>query len=127
MQEHNIGSAPSTFFWLWRHLPAVLQSRVPEPNVGIGYTASQYPAISIWWARIDPASGRLLPATGNVVMFLDSGEQYQPYGSDGAPEAPYHQQIWVHEPSKTSKQLAFDIHVGNDDVHFTLPNPAYRP
>ena len=104
-QEHNIGGAPSVFFWLWRHLPSSLQSRVPYPDTGIGYTASQYPAISIWWARVDPASGSPLPSpTANVVMFLDSGEHSSlPYRSDGAPKAPHYRQIWVHEPTNSSK------------------------
>lgn len=60
-------------------------------------------------------------------MFLDSGEQFSLDEEDGGPEGPHYRQIWVNEPTHTSRHLAFDVNVGSEHVRFTLPNPAYRP
>src|SRR6266480_3330080 len=74
--EHNLESAPQALFWLRNLLPASIRLKVPEPNRGIGWASSNHPALSIWWARIDPATHQpKLGPSGEVVMTLDSGEQ----------------------------------------------------
>jgi len=74
--EHNIGAAPEYQFALWRMLPKSAQSRVPYPHTGIGELSSTHPAISIWWAYVDPKTGKPeLGPSDYVLMILDNGEE----------------------------------------------------
>jgi hypothetical protein len=123
--EHNLGPAPAYRFTLWRLLPKSLQSRIPYPSTGIGGQSSYHPAISIWWAYIDPKTGKpALGPTDYVVMILDDGEQRK-YDWPEPAEGGY-RQIWVDDPPTTSRHLRFRLSAEDQPVDFTIENPAYK-
>lgn len=123
--EHNIGSAPKAAFWLWRHLPEAVQRHVPYPETGIGDTGCSRPALSIWWARFDATTREpILGPAGDVLMTLDSGRQIN-LGWP-SPADPGYRQIFVTDPPRDSKRLAFEVPVEQERVRFEIDNPAYR-
>ena len=123
--EHNLESAPQALFWLRNLLPASIRLKVPEPDRGIGWHGSNYPALSIWWARINPASHLPeLGPSGEVVMTLDSGEQVIFDGSEAVD--PGYRQIFIQDPPTHSKRLTFLVPVEDESVSFTIENPAFR-
>jgi hypothetical protein len=123
--EHNIGAAPAYQFALWRRLPKFLQSRISYPNTGIGYQGSDHPFISIWWAYIDPKTGKPeLGPSGYALMILDDGEVRKagwPHGTDEG-----FRQIFITDPPTTSKRLRFRLSAEEQSVEFSIENPAYR-
>jgi len=128
--DHNIGASRFRW-WLWRHLPSELQNRMATPGYGIGNQASDHPAISIWWAWINPNTQIPdLGPSGDVILTTDSGHQqnlgWPDPADDGTPSGPAYRQIFVTDPPTDSPHLTFDVPVEEEIVHFTIKNPAYR-
>ena len=75
-------------------------------------------------ARRDRLAKPLLGPAGNVWMTLDSGERTNLNWPDPAED---YRQIFIVNPSRRSRSLAFDVPVVDDVVHFTIDNPAWDP
>jgi hypothetical protein len=124
--DHHLGRAPKTLFWLWNRLPKSLQVVVPYPEEGVDGISPfpHHPAISIWWAWIEPTTHqRMLCPSGDVVMTLDSGEKIQfgwPIPCDGV------RQIFIPYPPRNSKRLQFQVPVNYEQVEFAIDNPAFK-
>src|SRR4029434_4666252 len=124
-RAHNIGCAPAYQFKLWKLLPAVLQTNVPYPKTGISGSESSHPALSIWWAYIDPKTGKPeIGPTDDVVTILDSGEQLKPVWP--FPREEGYRQIFITDPPPKSKRLRFLVSAEEQPVVFSIENPAYR-
>jgi hypothetical protein len=123
--EHNLGAAPAYQFTLWRLLPKSLQSRIPYPRTGIGSPqGSDHPAISIWWAYINPKTGKpQFGPTDYFTTFLDNGEQLEQDWPDLADD---YRQIFIRDPPTTSRHLRFRLSAEDQPVEFSIENPAYR-
>ena len=124
--EHNIGAAPKYQFTLWKMLPRAIQARVSYPHDGIGYTSSNRPALSIWWAYFVPKTGKPeLGPTDYVVTTLDNGEELE-YRDWPNPTDEGYRQIFITDPPTHSKRLRFRLSAEDQPVEFSIENPAYR-
>src|SRR6266550_7504345 len=125
--DHHLGGAPGSLFWLWNHLPKQLQRIVPYPDVGVSGVAP-FPntrAISVWWAYIDPLTHKAeFGPTSGVVTTLDSGERLERIWSEPAEEG--HRQIFLHDPPRYSKRLHFQLAAEDHPVEFSIENPAFE-
>jgi hypothetical protein len=121
---HNLGAAPAYRFTLWRLLPKSLQSRIPYPSTGIGYQSSYHPAISIWWAYINPKTGKPQFGPSDYVMtILDNGEQLEQVWPELTDD---YRQIFISDPPTTSRHLRFRLSAEDQPVEFSIENPAYK-
>jgi hypothetical protein len=124
-RAHNIGCAPAYQFQLWKLLPTLLRSSVPYPNVGISGSESDHPALSVWWAYIDPNTGKPeIGPTDDVVTILDNGEHLKPVWP--FPRAEGYRQIFITDPPPTSQRLRFRLAAEEQPIEFSIENPAYK-
>ena len=125
--DHHLGGAPGSLFSLWEHLPKQLQSIVPYPDVGVSGLSPfpNKPAISIWWAYIDPLTHKPeFGPTSGVVTTLDSGERLERISSHQAGEG--YRQIFLNDPPRYSKRLHFQFATEDHPVEFSIENPAFE-
>jgi hypothetical protein len=124
--EHSLGGAPRWQWTLWRSLPNSLQTRVPMPRAGIESDSSDHPALSIWWAYIDPKTGkREIGPTSSVTIILDNGGQLTT--SDWPnPTGEGYRQILIVDPPTSSRRLRFRLSAEDQPVEFSIKNPAYE-
>lgn len=131
-RDHVLGGSPKLLRF-WSQLPPGLQRFVREPKHPYEASFPTVPAISIWWARIDPVTHRPeLGPSGEVDLTLDNGKQIKLAYPD---PADYHEDedrdsgfraIWIHDPPTDSKKLRLHVPVEDEAVDFEIPNPAYR-
>jgi hypothetical protein len=120
--EHALGRAVNWRFWIWERLPGILQNRIADPNAVSGF-GSNRPALSIWWAYIDPKTRRpLVGPTSFVSPKLDSGRRLNPVHSAPADE---YRQIFLVDPPRHSKRLRFELTTEDHPVEFSIDNPAF--
>lgn len=122
--RHQHGRDPEVSFWLWNHLPAWLQARIPYPEEGAGIGTS-VPSVAIWWAWFDPKTrAPMLGPTGSGEVVFDSGatRSLRPESVSAGDIRP----LLILEPPQDSKHLKVRIPVNDEPVEFQLANPAYQ-
>jgi hypothetical protein len=125
--DHHLGGAPSSFFSAWNHLPKQLQRVIPYPNTGVTSLSpfpESPPALSIWWAYIDPRTHKPeIGSTDYVITTLDSGERL---GRIWPSPGDDYRQIFLNDPPAHSKYLRFEFAAEEQAVEFSIANPAYK-
>jgi hypothetical protein len=123
--EHNLGGAPLWQWTLWRKLPNSLQEKMSMPRLGVGSISSHRPAISVWWAYIDPKNGKPeLGPPGSVTIILDSGDQLPSDWPNDTAEG--YREIYIVDPPANSKRLRFQISSEYEPFEFSIENPAFK-
>jgi len=122
--EHHLNAAPRYQFLLWRFLPQFLQQKISFPDTGLGGESSYKPMISIWWAYIDPKTGRpMLGPTDYATTTLDDGSQLR---KDWPSPNDDYRQITITDPPTHSKFLHLRLSAEDHPVEFAIENPAYE-
>lgn len=124
--EHALGRWPRVTSWIRARLPQPLQAKI-DPPVDTGY-GSRAPALSVWWAYIEPRTGKpQLGETSHALVSTDSGRYLAPIWPRPPHEGEY-RQIFLIDPPTDSRHLHFRLTVeGVHPVNFTIVNPAYAP
>jgi hypothetical protein len=123
--DHHLGGAPKSFFWAWNHLPKHLQRVIPYPDAGVSGLSpvAGKAAVSIWYADIDPGTGKpLLGPADYALITLDSGERLGRVWPEPADD---YRQIFLHDPPRHSKYLHVELGAEYDPVAFSVVNPAF--
>jgi hypothetical protein len=131
--SHSYGGAPRGLRRMWLNAPATLRRFVPEPKEPYHGSFPQVPAIGIWWAQIEAATGRPgLGPSGDALLTLDDGEVrklHYPSPADyreGDPEDSGYRIIWIYDPPTSSRRLRLHVPVEDEAVDFEVENPAFR-